>query len=91
MPEIACEHVHDLLANFEAGHEHGFEAHELGGDAGPQNVRVQALEFGHDDADVLGARRRLRPASFSIAWQSVSVWMKEQMPQTRSISAMTWM
>ena len=55
------EHVHDFLADFKAGHEHGFEAHELGGDAGPENVRVQALELGHDDANVLGARRRFWP------------------------------
>ena len=33
----------------------------------------------------------VRPVSFSMAWHSVSVWMKEQMPQTRSMSAMTWM
>ncbi len=31
-----------------------------------------------------------RPASFSMAWQRVSVWMNEQMPQTRSMSAITW-
>ena len=55
---MAGEHVHDLFANLKAGHEHGFEAHELGGDAGPENMRVQALKLGHDDADVLRARRR---------------------------------
>ncbi len=52
------QHVHHLFAQRKAGHEHGFEAHELGGDAGPENMRVQALELGHDDANVLGARRR---------------------------------
>ena len=31
----------------------------------------------------------VRPVSCSMAWQSVSVWMLEQMPQTRSISAIT--
>ncbi len=89
---MACEHVHDFLAQLEAGHEHGFEAHELGGDAGPEDMRVQPLKLGHDDADVLGARRRRsRPVRLSMAWQSVRVWMLEQMPQTRSMSAMTWM
>jgi hypothetical protein len=31
-----------------------------------------------------------RPASFSMAWHSVSVWMNEQMPHTRSMRAITW-
>ena len=31
----------------------------------------------------------VRPVRPSIAWQRVSVWMFEQMPQTRSMSAMT--
>ena len=52
------EHVHDFFADLEAGHEHGFEAHELGGDAGPEHVRMQALKLCHDDANVLRARRR---------------------------------
>ena len=51
--------VHHFFAQGEAGHEHGFEAHELGGNACPQDVRVQALELGHDDANILGARRGL--------------------------------
>ena len=53
-----AEHVHHLLANLEAGHEHGLEAHELGRDAGPEDVRVQPLQLRHDDANVLRARRR---------------------------------
>ena len=52
------QHVHHFFAQLKAGHEHGFEAHELGGDAGPEHVRVQPLQLGHDDANVLGARRR---------------------------------
>ena len=56
---MACEHVHDFFAQLEAGHEHGFEAHELGGDAGPEDVRVEALKLGHDDANVLRAGRGL--------------------------------
>jgi hypothetical protein len=55
---MACEHVHHLFADLKAGHEHGFEAHELGRDAGPEHVRVQALQLRHDDANVLRARRR---------------------------------
>ncbi len=41
------KHVHHLLANLKAGHEHGFEAHELGSDARPQHMRVQPLQLCH--------------------------------------------
>jgi hypothetical protein len=52
------ENVHHLFAQFEAGHEHGFEAHELGRDAGPEHVGVEPLELRHDGANILRARRR---------------------------------
>ncbi len=67
------KHVHHFFAQRKAGHEHGFEAHELGGDAGPQHVRVQALQLRHDDANVLARGGGSRPASFSMAWHRVSV------------------
>ncbi len=67
------QHVHHFFAQREAGHEHGLEAHELGGDAGPENVRMQALELGHDHANVLRARRSFEAGELSMAWQSVSV------------------
>ena len=67
------KHVHHLFAHLEAGHEHGFEAHELGGDAGPQHVRVQPFQLRHNDANILRARRRRLPANCSMAWQRVRV------------------
>jgi hypothetical protein len=67
------QHVHHFFAQREAGHEHGFEAHELGGDARPENVRVQALELGHHHANVLARGGGFEAGSFSMAWHSVSV------------------
>ena len=52
------EHVHHLLAQLEAGHEHGLEAHELGRDARPEHMGVQAFQLRDDHANVPGARGR---------------------------------
>ena len=51
---------HDGLADAEALHEERVEADDVAGQSYPQQVAVQALEFQHDGANVLGPERRLQ-------------------------------
>src|SRR5271165_5198316 len=53
-------HPHDGLADAETLHEERVEAHDVASETNPEQVTVQPLEFQHDGANVLGARRRLQ-------------------------------
>ncbi len=51
---------HDRLANAEALHEQSVKTDDVAGQADPEEMAVEALQFQQDGAEILGARRGLQ-------------------------------